>query len=946
MSASLDPVRAADAVTGPVGAASPEAADFVTVLRIKDPERYTAAKQILRDPTDPRGWRATDIRHGWQFEANLPRVRDLDDFAKLCEKLAGYSNCFVIRGAPKRVVDLKNVNARKHDDPEKGPASFAERPRRWVLFDFDDVPCPVALDPASDPDDAAMMLRDLLPDEFQDVACFWMATGKSGFDPDHLRFRLGFWLGRPLGEQELKGWLAGVPCDHAVFQTVQPIYTAAPDIDPALNDPMGGRRFGRLSGTADTVPVPDVLPTRESALGSVDGAGELGRGVGFEGFLAMMGDGEGLWGFHGPLVWAVASYAGTFGADRTAADAGAVKDRLRAAMSAAPMKPGRRKDIERYGDDRRFLDPLLGWVVARQRERDAAARQERDRNFPEALPDDDGGEGPPEPTDAKDDAGPKPAGASAAAHASIRNGGKWRDGRTNIILNDLEKVERIKLAASLLSDIVYMRGGVPTVLKPAEEIITEGGDAHSVQMDGVRVPRRALVFSRADAGLVKYEADKRALFWKDDGRSRKLVPRACPPDFAAGILDGAHDSGWRFCAGISRVPLIRPDGSITAVPGFDPASELILDLGALALDVPDRPTRREAEKALSRLLRPFRGYDGAVSTPLLATAALTALARPSMALAPAIFLDGNSPGVGKGKLARALAVLGTGLPPAAITEGSGGDELEKRLATAIISGVPVLTLDNLTRDLASSTLESLLTEEFVLIRILGTTEQVKTRCRALVTITANNLTVRSDLLRRVLPVRIEVPNEHPERRRFDFDVVDEALRERPALLSAGFTILRAWLQAKAAGEAGEAGGKALGSFEEWAGLVAGAVEWLTGENPVDTVWRRLDEDPAKLAERRAVKALHELSGGEWFRLSAIIEGAGSRDLFGEEADAGAEVLAVLREVTNAKGKEGVSSKSLGHWLRKRLGKVIGGLTIQQRRDTERDMQLWRVEPAS
>jgi len=103
----------------------------------------------------------------------------------------------------------------------------------------------------------------------------------------------------------------------------------------------------------------------------------------------------------------------------------------------------------------------------------------------------------------------------------------------------------------------------------------------------------------------------------------------------------------------------------------------------------------------------------------------------------------------------------------------------KRLASAILSGTSALLLDNLQRTLASSTLESGLTEGHATIRLFGKLVDVTVSCNALVLITANNAALRADMLRRVLPVRIVVDTEEPERRRFGFDPYQEARPTTP-----------------------------------------------------------------------------------------------------------------------------------------------------------------------
>ena len=294
---------------------------------------------------------------------------------------------------------------------------------------------------------------------------------------------------------------------------------------------------------------------------------------------------------------------------------------------------------------------------------------------------------------------------------------------------------------------------------------------------------------------------------------------------------------------------------------------MILDLPDDMPAIPDAPTRRDAKVALEVMLRPFGGYlqDNPALKPLFAAAALTAALRASLLAAPAIVLDGNTVGVGKGKGARALAVIATGGLPAMIAEGRNDEETEKRIGAAILQGAPAILLDNLQRMLASAALESILTDPVARIRKFGSNaDDVVTECRALVLITANNATLRRDLLRRTLPIRLVVPSDKPELRRFDFDPVDEARRCRGEILAAAFTIAKAWHRKREQPEHAHIRAKTLGSFEAWAEMVAGAVHWLTGVNPIDAIEERKENDTTDATERGVVWELAERFGRDHF----------------------------------------------------------------------------------
>jgi hypothetical protein len=159
-------------------------------------------------------------------------------------------------------------------------------------------------------------------------------------------------------------------------------------------------------------------------------------------------------------------------------------------------------------------------------------------------------------------------------------------------------------------------------------------------------------------------------------------------------------------------------------------------------------------------------------------------------------------------------------------------------------------------------------------------------------------------------VRVAVPDEKPELRAFDFDPVAEATADRAALLGAAFTVVLAWLRVRHLPE-NKGFRKPLGSFEEWADLVAGAVAWLTGTNPVDLIEERGEQDQGAADERRVIEALAEKYGaGEWVAKDAAKDV--DRDLWaavmklkGEQPDGGA----------------------VGRWLRSRKDRVFGDLIL-------------------
>lgn len=505
------------------------------------------------------------------------------------------------------------------------------------------------------------------------------------------------------------------------------------------------------------------------------------------------------------------------------------------------------------------------------------------------------------------------------------------DRRRLIRLDPARWNDSVRAAAATVQDILYLRDTVPVILCTAagaggREVADADGDA--VELGGVRYQRGTPVLVPARPPLVRFHLDERCRI--ERGRGEKWTPTRCPADIAGQVVEAAPELGFQPVAGISRVPLFL-EGEMVTKPGYHAGTGFVINAPALP-GVGATPSRQEAERALERLLRPFRGYlDSAeVDRCAVAAAALTAVARPSLPTAPAILLDGNTQGCGKGKLARALTALATGMLPAIITEGHSVEEMEKRISAAILAGAPAVLLDNLQRHLQSSALESGLTEGVATIRVFGTLEVVTVPFRSLVLLTANNATLRRDMLRRALPVRIVAPTEAPERRRFDFDPVAETQRDRIELLTAAFTVLRAWSHVRHLPDS-EQYRRPLGSFEGWADLVAGAVAWLTGMNPIELIEARKAADPQVAIERQLIEALAAKFGHREWKAADAVEALDERDLW-------------AAALPRMKGERPTSAE-VGNWLRSRRDRVYGSLMLVGSADRN-GITLWCLKEAS
>jgi hypothetical protein len=123
--------------------------------------------------------------------------------------------------------------------------------------------------------------------------------------------------------------------------------------------------------------------------------------------------------------------------------------------------------------------------------------------------------------------------------------------------------------------------------------------------------------------------------------------------------------------------------------------------------------------------------------------------------------------------------------------------------------------------------------------------------------TANNATLVGDVVRRAVHVRLATPLEHPEERA-DFrhpDLLAWVRQERPRLLAAALTVLRAWF---VAGKP-KADLPAFGSFEAWSDIVRSVCAWLDLPDPwADTKDGLRQSDQADALHAALIAGLQDL----------------------------------------------------------------------------------------
>ncbi len=150
---------------------------------------------------------------------------------------------------------------------------------------------------------------------------FWQLSGSAGvFDDGHVSAHLYYWLDKPIANDVLKQWAKGCDrrlVDPAVFNAVQPHYTAAPLFGEGCVDPFPDSRSGLIkkANAAVCLEVRQLAAESKQARAASHNTLDLNddRVGGFSNILATLGDHDGGSGFNEPLLRAVASYVSKVG---------------------------------------------------------------------------------------------------------------------------------------------------------------------------------------------------------------------------------------------------------------------------------------------------------------------------------------------------------------------------------------------------------------------------------------------------------------------------------------------------------------------------------------------------------------------------------------------------------------------------------------------------------
>jgi hypothetical protein len=480
------------------------------------------------------------------------------------------------------------------------------------------------------------------------------------------------------------------------------------------------------------------------------------------------------------------------------------------------------------------------------------------------------------------------------------------------------------------------------------DLYQRGGHLVRVIRDGAGAPCLRRGANAPRIGLVEeptlQEMMAASLRWVGPDAERSERP-AHPPQWSVRqVLRRGAWPGIRHLAGVVEAPCLRPDGTVLDRPGYDADTGLLFESATGYPPVPEGPSRADAERAAATLLELVAEFPFAGECHLAAwlAALLTVFARPAVAGPCPLFLfEASAAGCGKTLLAEVIGIIATGREPAVSELSSDNEETRKAITAILIEGERLVLLDNASYSLGCSALDAALTATTWKGRVLGRSQRTTDLPIETVWLaTGNNLMLRGDTHRRVVPCRLEPECERPEERSgFRHPDLKAHVREnRPALVVAALTVLRA--HAAAGRRAGDL--PPFGSYDAWSAVVRQAVHWATGEDPCATRAAITPESRGDLATLAAVlEGWAELPGGRQGGLTA----RKALELVGQAP----ALHAPLREALAEWARDGADlpdARTLGNRLRAARGRVAGPWRlVAAAEESHRKVARWRVEAA-
>jgi putative DNA primase/helicase len=401
--------------------------------------------------------------------------------------------------------------------------------------------------------------------------------------------------------------------------------------------------------------------------------------------------------------------------------------------------------------------------------------------------------------------------------------------------------------------------------------------------------------------------------------TEKGVKPIYPPGLVTHELMRRSDHWAPGLRDVTRIPIFGKDWELLLRPGYYAADQILYHPDHLQLEpVVQRPTEEDVARARCMLCQVLFGEFPFVAeshrAAAVAAAILPFVRHRIDGATPLHAIDSSQPGTGKTLLADVICIAALGKEPPANTEIANGDDLRKWMTSTVLAGQPVVLLDNVNARLGGAALAAALTKIDWADRILGTSQLARGTINCLWLATGNNLTMTTELARRIVHCRLDAGLMRPFLRRgfAHPDLRSWAKSHRGELIWAILTLVQNWV---ARGQ--PMSDRVLGSYENYCRILGGILQ----SAGVEGFLQDLQSDQSR---------------GDEFNIEWMAFIAAWRDRFGAQrvstGDLDKEVLALNPEMLGLTLLTTASERGrrvkIGQELRKRRDAVMGEWRIR------------------
>ena len=431
----------------------------------------------------------------------------------------------------------------------------------------------------------------------------------------------------------------------------------------------------------------------------------------------------------------------------------------------------------------------------------------------------------------------------------------------NVIDETLDAVRRL--------DLLYVWGGRLVRLYRLEA--PHEGRIHR--------PQGTLLIHPVEAAHFAELATRAGRHLKWDSRKASHKEIDFPLRMATVTLARGHYPTFPQLDGVTEGPTLAPDGRPLESPGYDAPSRLyVARMPEGWTPLPTAPTKADGVAAAEMLVKTIESLPSVSDADEIAAVAeiITATLRRSLDSCPMFAHSAPTPGTGKSLLTDLVSVVALGRRASVMSAGHDDAESEKRLAAMMLAGDPIVAYDNVpsASGLDFPLLNQACSQPSVRMRPLGGSTAVSVPTTALLVATGNNLSVRGDMRRRTVLIRLDAGVERPETRRFEGDLLAFVMKRRAELLRAALIVPLAYL---AAGEPELPELPPYGGFSAWDRFVRRPLVWLGLPDPLAAAERLREDDPDLESARDLLHAMREVFGGRPTTVTEIVRSALEQD---------------------------------------------------------------------